>query len=1070
MDGKSIFEQDLLKKEVKMNEGILNVEKKDDMIGRNSFMDISAIDMKDVQDQDDSFDDLIIKDNKELVKTGKMLLREFDEKEIIMGERLSIESFKDSPLAASATRRRRFGEYPKLSGQGQVAAGDLLGRNTSKVVKRGGFGNEMIVKGQEFVRRIKSWATASDIQDAIQGEFLQQYGTPDIIDCLYVDGMPIREFVAGKYAYNGSEDKAQERNILSAYAVMIASRQNHPITLVRPVLINGVADIDIRNVGLDMRIEGRYMSRRQKTDAIRYGLEGERYLEYCETAFRSEMRAKAGEALRTVKGKTVSGLSKLAELNRNLNAAGKGTHRNYDEFVMAFNRYFNILQDIGRDPDHMEINREELHMIYDLNTTVLNAAHAYLKGKKMNLPRHHAVKEIRDLVSSQSGKMWGVIRGKSLNEEGATISLKDLLDKKNDQYAVYDIEEEAVANKQRQQNDQADTNEYVSLDKEIELDKQTKLVLRMRHMIDSDDVAAFSFERLKNAAKAGEKTEDELAGLAMEFLKAASTVLLEDEKIGTALKRKYKNAVSQEDLLHYMAEDQLAKLYKREFAAIPALKDGLNLWTEHNNITKGALMTYRENIAGDALAKDEYDKIGGAGKNLYVSSKEAKEIVKNSKGFLCSVKVKGQKDLRMIKPSLPEKVEVTGKDNKKETIKLRRTMNLMIKTMAYMITNEDGTVKAEEERYGEDNMVLSEYMDQLFRDLAPKTKNNTYYKTYDFVVDKFMPAMEEMLNKEYKARGMSKSDAKYKANQDAIEACESFFKLLDANTSSFIQSPDVAFHSFRCMGAVLRSINREEFINSPEVKKIRIGGVAPTPEEINQALDEFMAEQESAEAELKKIREMDPDSEQVACFNSCIDNSKFYRTLFSSHTDDKHRHTLEYKAKSSYKTNPMKITDYLLNNLDRLCDMDHKITDKDRAKYREKLQAIKDSYQKEGKLSMGKMDDLRTVHDAFARYEIHQAPFMSKQGTDIITVETYGLAPDHIVQSPVTMNPAIGRYKSTKEGKVDQEGGTMEHKGFTGFYSHVDYFDHTKSRMKLLKTNLRQILSDKWAKMLNSEV
>ncbi len=1069
MDGKSIFEQDLLKKEVKMNEGILNVEKKDDMIGRNSFMDISAIDMKDVQDQDDSFDDLIIKDNKELVKTGKMLLKEFDEKEIIMGERLSIESFKDSPLAAPATRRRRSGEYPRLMGQGQVAAGDLLGRNTSKVVKRGGFGNEMIVKGQEFVRRIKSWATASDIQDAIQGEFLQQYGTPDIIDCLYVDGMPIREFVADKYAYNGSEDKAQERNILSAYAAMIASRRNHPITLVRPVIINGVADVDIRNVGVDMTVAGHRQTRGQKIDAIRYGIMGDNYREYCETAFRSEMRAKAGEALRTVKGKTVSGLSKLAELNRNLNAAGKGTHRNYDEFVMAFNRYFNILQDIGRDPEHMEIDLAELQEIYELNATVVRTANDYLKGKKMNLPRHNAVKDIRDLVSTQSGKMWGVIRNKTLNAEGATISLKDLLDQKNDQFAVYDIEEETVINKQRQQNDQADTNEYVSLDKEIELDKQTKLVLRMKHLVDSDQVATLAFTRLKDSAEDEEYTDEERTGYATEFLRAAAYVLLSDEKIGNALRKRYKDASTQEELLYHMADDQLVKLYSREFAKIPALKDALNAWTEQVNVAKAAQMSYKENIAGEALSKEEYDKNGGASKNLYVSSKEAKEIVKNSKGFLCSVKVKGQKGLRMIKPSLPEKVEVTGKDNKKETIKLRRTMNLMIKTMAYMITNEDGTVKAEEERYGEDNMVLSEYMDQLFRDLAPKTKNNTYYKTYDFVVDKFMPAMEEMLNKEYKARGMSKSDAKYKANQDAIEACESFFKLLDANTSSFIQSPDVAFHSFRCTGAALRSIDREEFINSPEVKNIRIDGKAPTPEEINQALDEFMAEQESAEAELKKIREMDADSEQGVCFNSCIDNSKFFRTLFSSHTDDRHRHPLEYKPKSSYKADPMKITDYLLNNLDRLCDMDYKITDKDRTRYRENLKAIKDSYQKNGKLSMGKMDDLRTIYDRFAKYDIHQAPFMSKQGTDIITVETYGLAPDHMVQSPVTMNPAIGRYKSTKEGKIDQESGSMEHTGFTNFYGHDDYFDHASSRMKLLKTNLRQIISDKAAKMVNRE-
>jgi hypothetical protein len=45
----------------------------------------------------------------------------------------------------------------------------------------------------------------------------------------------------------------------------------------------------------------------------------------------------------------------------------------------------------------------------------------------------------------------------------------------------------------------------------------------------------------------------------------------------------------------------------------------------------------------------------------------------------------------------------------------------------------------------------------------------------------------------------------------------------------------------------------------------------------------------------------------------------------------------------------------------------------------------------------------------------------------------------------------------------------MEHTGFTNFYGHDDYFDHASSRMKLLKTNLRQIISDKAAKMVNKE-
>jgi hypothetical protein len=157
------------------------------------------------------------------------------------------------------------------------------------------------------------------------------------------------------------------------------------------------------------------------------------------------------------------------------------------------------------------------------------------------------------------------------------------------------------------------------------------------------------------------------------------------------------------------------------------------------------------------------------------------------------------------------------------------------------------------------------------------------------------------------------------------------------------------------------------------------------------------------------------------------------------------------------KTDPMKVADYLLENLDKMCDC-YQETQEDRARYRKKVEDAKAEYQKNGKLSMAKMDDLKSVYTTFAKYETHQAPFVSKEGNDIITVETYGKNPTQLIQSPFTLDPCIGRYRSDKKGKIDPESEKMSHEGFNKYYDKDDYFDTIRSKKEILKTIIREKL------------
>ena len=688
----------------------------------------------------------------------------------------------------------------------------------------------------------------------------------------------------------------------------------------------------------------------------------------------------------------------------------------------------------------------------------------------MNLARHQAVKDIRELLSVQSGIMWGVLRSGSLDEEDATIPLKDLLDKEEEGFVVYGIEQETEENKEKQRGNDEDVNTYESLEKDVELTARQRTLMRMRNVIKDDKDSAVAYNRLMKEVEKGNVPDELLRNYALSYLKSASNALLNDERYSSQLKEKYKNADNQEELSWRVVKDQISKVHSWEFKNIPAFSEALNFWTEQINRQMAAKKSYSENILGNVVSEEEYRLHGGASKNFYVTAKEADEIVKNSKGFLCAVEIKGKKNYKMIKPSLPEFTEIeVEKDGKKvkEKVALRKTMNLMLKTMVHMTTNPNGTVKEEVEKY--QGIAITELMDSLLRSLRPGKKNNdTYITCSNFMVERFQPAMEEMLTAEYIRKGMSRRNAEYNANHDSIDVCENFFKLLEVNTDTFVISPDVALHTFRWTANVLRKLDRDEFINSQEVKDIRINGEAPTEQEIREILDEFDAEMETEEAELKKIRDMDPDSIQTPCFNSCVDNTSYQSNLIRVHGKLKNRNGLEYKMTDKLKEDPMKVADYLLENLDKMCDSFQE-TQEDRAKYRKKVEDAKAEYQKNGRLSRAKMDDLKSVYTAFAKYETHQAPFVSKEGNDIITVETYGKNPTQLIHSPFTMDPCIGRYRSDKKGKIDEESEKMNHEGFSKFYDKDDYFAHISSKKEILKSILKEKLYSKANRQADQE-
>ena len=91
---------------------------------------------------------------------------------------------------------------------------------------------------------------------------------------------------------------------------------------------------------------------------------------------------------------------------------------------------------------------------------------------------------------------------------------------------------------------------------------------------------------------------------------------------------------------------------------------------------------------------------------------------------------------------------------------------------------------------------------------------------------------------------------------------------------------------------------------------------------------------------------------------------------------------------------------------------------------------------------------------------------MGQAGNAQYTSETFALEPDQVIQSPLTFNACIGKYKSDLDKqKIDDEGGFIEHEGMKKFYEHDNGLEYCNSRKKLIKGMMKDILRVKVSKI-----
>ncbi|WP_022777102.1 hypothetical protein [Butyrivibrio sp. AE3009] len=1070
MDTKNLYEKSLSKKVTEVNKGGINTGADQSQELLKNIMTVpklresnnKTLEKKSNKISEDVSKDAflsgLLKKNEDLFQEGLSILGEEDEKDLSLDESLSgIDKEILAPLHDKTTRFKRYTDYPSLVQKDKIKVGNLL-NNAGTVVKKGAFDDQMLETGRQFIQKINQHFGIDSNPTGTEKKFFREIGSKETVDFLYVDGKPIKKYVSDEYGYKGSGNKQQEKQILGAYAAMIAARQNHAITLVRPVIINGVAEVDIQNVGT---YTGGNLSRSDKVKAIGYGLKGNEYVKYCESAFRIDMRAKAGRALRRATGKNVQGLDKLLQLKTNLEEAGRGSHEDYNAFLRAFNNYFKAVEFIGLNPDNMEVDAKDLKKLHKLSEKVTSTAIDYLKGKKMNLPRHLAVRDIRDLVSTHSGTMWGYLRD-GIKDNG-TISLKDILDKEQDGFAIYGMQQEIDNLKENKK--AGDKNEYQRLEGTVKMETGQKSRMNVKTALLADVSVNDTYKKLVKAQNDNNVGDEVRTQYARQFLQMAATCMVHSETYGQQLRDRYaEDAGSEDKLIFRTAQDQVFKAFSSEFKNIPALKSALDFMKEQYNSQVAMEMTYATNTVGNNITFEEFKKYGGSAEHTYVTEKEAAEIVATSSGFLCTKKVQGKDGIVELRPSLPEFAVLDKGNPIEKPVPLRKTMKTVFKAIAYFAMDENGQMKLDVGKKEEENLIY--WLDRLFTLEQKRSDKEKFELTCDEVL---FDAVKTMLTAEYRRKG--RRHAEHYAHNDAVDIVEDFKKIYLGNEDNMVSSPDVGVLGLAVGADVMKKINVDEFFNDPKVQSIKVAGQPITKAEYEEIINEMKKEVTQAEAEFKQIRDMDLDDEEMPCFSSCFDNVHYQKDLYYSHVGRQPRQSFLYKLNALAKADPNGLLDAMLSHLDYMLDSSGKeqeVKDADR----QKLMQLDQQRKKNGSLTPKEIESLKETYREYSKYDAHKGANLGTTGKTTYTIETYACTPDKLYQSPYTFKARIGRYNSNKaQQKLDGDTNEIMHDGMEAFYNKDNGLVHCESRKNALRCLVKEAIRTKYVvKEINKQI
>ena len=294
---------------------------------------------------------------------------------------------------------------------------------TGTVMKKGTFTPKAKEAAKHFFKSVSDWA--GSFNDGGSG-FYRSMGIEGVLDCLYVDGMSLRNYVKEQFLYKGSGDPVQDKEMLKNYVALLAARGEHVLTMVRPSVKGQEAgvefrkmDVDLTNVGSEEAAKSRTL--KEKGNQVRSNLKKRLEKDYTE---------QTGMAFRKAEGYDMDGFNRIEGAKKGLKDAGGDDSEEYKSFNKLFERYNGGLQKLGLKPGRDDINAPVAEELKKRCEEAIKAADLFITSNSSNNAAVEAVKKTKKEMETDRDLLDKAIKGK-LIERDATMKLEDLLDSRN---------------------------------------------------------------------------------------------------------------------------------------------------------------------------------------------------------------------------------------------------------------------------------------------------------------------------------------------------------------------------------------------------------------------------------------------------------------------------------------------------------------------------------------------------------------------------------------------------------------------------------------------------------------
>lgn len=294
---------------------------------------------------------------------------------------------------------------------------------SGEVIEKGAFTVKAKEAARHFFMQLEQWAGSFD--DGGSG-FYKEMGINNVMDCLYVDGMSLRNYLKEQYWYKTTGKPATDKEALRNYVALLVARGDHLITLVRPNIKGDEAEVEYKNLSVDLTNVGETEAAKSR----KLKEKGGQMRSDLKKRIDGEMTERTGMAFRKCYGYEQDGFNRIEGAKSGLKKANDENSEAYQSFSRSFERYNHGLQKLGLKPGRDDINLPVAEKLRGRCEAAIKEADAFLTSGSKNEEAVKAVKEARRTLETDLKLLDQAINNR-LDEEGRTMRLEDLFDSKN---------------------------------------------------------------------------------------------------------------------------------------------------------------------------------------------------------------------------------------------------------------------------------------------------------------------------------------------------------------------------------------------------------------------------------------------------------------------------------------------------------------------------------------------------------------------------------------------------------------------------------------------------------------